>query len=584
MAEEDTFVVEEVTLTESDEDFAYESVDIDALEESEPHDDDYEALINAAQAKIPEAPTVAVQESKFTYRHESTDDFVRNFLVRLGMARTLETFQAEWYELKAKGKLKQEDIAPVPDVYLKNQELRDTVSSMRAELEKAQYVAEKAKATWDKLRKERDFHRMHHHRVQQEKQRLCADIDKLKKVHETHEAKYRELSAKYEAAMKEKMLMKLERDRLRSKAETLEKTMNQSNGEPIEVSETTTKVKSRNKSIPRPGQTASTSSPKKSKNGGTPWPADNRPNPYIGAVLPDPVRIEGYVLKNTYKAHQLAISCIAIHPRKPVLATVSDDHTWKLWSLNKPELIFSGMGHSDWVSGCAFHPKGSYLATTSGDHTIKIWDFMNACLTTTLNQHSQAVWGCDFHDTGDFLVSASNDHSLKVWDMNTFQCRGSYRDHVDSVNFCKFQPYTNSFCSASGDKTVSLWDMRASHCTQTFYGHLNTVNHATFNARGDTIASCDSDGVVKIWDTRMVREKAQFDTGQLAANASCFDRSGVILVAASEDANLYAYNIDTAEQAQVLRGHEAGVQDVLFDMNCKSLVTAGNDGTFRIWE
>jgi hypothetical protein len=36
---------------------------------------------------------------------------------------------------------------------------------MRSELEKAQFTAEKAKGTWDKLRKEKDVHRMHHQRV-----------------------------------------------------------------------------------------------------------------------------------------------------------------------------------------------------------------------------------------------------------------------------------------------------------------------------------------------------------------------------------------------------------------------------------
>jgi hypothetical protein len=82
------------------------------------------------------------------------------------MNKTLETFQAEWYELQAKGKLKSEDIKPVPDVYLRNQELREQVASMSSELEKAQFTTEKAKATKHKLRKERDFHRMHHHRVQ----------------------------------------------------------------------------------------------------------------------------------------------------------------------------------------------------------------------------------------------------------------------------------------------------------------------------------------------------------------------------------------------------------------------------------
>ena len=34
----------------------------------------------------------------------------------------------------------------------------------------------KARGTWDKLRKERDFHRMHHRRVVQEKQRLVTDL------------------------------------------------------------------------------------------------------------------------------------------------------------------------------------------------------------------------------------------------------------------------------------------------------------------------------------------------------------------------------------------------------------------------
>jgi len=33
---------------------------------------------------------------------------------------------------------------------------------LSSELDKARIMAEKAKGTWDKLRKERDFHKMHH--------------------------------------------------------------------------------------------------------------------------------------------------------------------------------------------------------------------------------------------------------------------------------------------------------------------------------------------------------------------------------------------------------------------------------------
>ena len=66
---------------------------------------------------------------------------------------------------------------------------------------------------------------MHHHRVQQEKKKLNLDIEKLKNLHKQYEVKYQELSQKYEAAMKEKMLLKLERDRLLNRAEALQKSL-----------------------------------------------------------------------------------------------------------------------------------------------------------------------------------------------------------------------------------------------------------------------------------------------------------------------------------------------------------------------
>ena len=46
------------------------------------------------------------------------DDFLRNFFVKMGLARTCETFEAEWYELKATGKLEGSQL--VPDIYQRN--------------------------------------------------------------------------------------------------------------------------------------------------------------------------------------------------------------------------------------------------------------------------------------------------------------------------------------------------------------------------------------------------------------------------------------------------------------------------------
>jgi len=64
-----------------------------------------------------------------------------------------------------------------------------------------------------RLRKERDYHRMNHTRVAQEKNRLVADLRRLREHYACYEPALRTLTTKYQTAMKEKMLTKLERDR-----------------------------------------------------------------------------------------------------------------------------------------------------------------------------------------------------------------------------------------------------------------------------------------------------------------------------------------------------------------------------------
>ena len=95
------------------------------------------------------------------------------------MTDTLDMFQREWYRLSGEGKISDSDLGTVPDIYLRNQQLSDELQVMRTELGRMQDVAHKAKSTWDKFRKERDFHKMHHKRVVQEKNKLIVDLKRL---------------------------------------------------------------------------------------------------------------------------------------------------------------------------------------------------------------------------------------------------------------------------------------------------------------------------------------------------------------------------------------------------------------------
>lgn len=46
----------------------------------------------------------------------------------------------------------------------------------------------------------------------------------------------------------------------------------------------------------------------------------------------------------------MPVANLALHPSKPILATASDDKTWKLWHLPAGDLIMCGEGHR-WAAG-----------------------------------------------------------------------------------------------------------------------------------------------------------------------------------------------------------------------------------------
>lgn len=578
-------------LEDSDDDFKYEEVEVISDNEEDAISEDLDAALHSLQTltaqisggKAEPASRQELKVGEVSRRPELVDDFIRNFLVRMGLSKTLELFETEWYELKAMGRWSGPP-EKVPDLYAANLALEEQLQDVRKELLDAKTVAGKASATWDKFRKERDFHRMHHKRVAQEKNRLISDLQRLKKHYSVYEPTIEELRHKYEAAMKEKMLVKLEKDRLAARSEALQAQVHA-----LEATQNGPGADAESAAGPQqtqtyPGGLASTKLGKTSTRPmGATLPAGPRDNPMANMTFA-PMDVKSANLQKTFKGHTMSVSNLALHPTKPIVVTASDDRSWKMWHLPRGDLIMAGEGHKDWVAGISFHPKGTHLASGAGDSTVKLWSFEKQKCVATYSDHTQAVWGVAFHDSGNFVASCSLDHSVRLWDVTTGKCRQSLRGHVDSVNEVAWQPYSSSLLTASSDKTVSIWDARSGLCTQTFYGHHNSCSCATFNLTGLVIASTDADGVVKLWDVRMVAELLTIDSGEHPANKCSFDRSGEVLAVASENSKVMCYNSSSGAELMQLHGHDDAVQAVLFDhVNGEYMVTAASDCTFRLW-
>ena len=302
---------------DEDDDFEYNEVDEAGFLDDDDADDDEEDLATALASVnmgSPEKTAAAGGGAQGAARgggsrlREVTqvrpsvvDDYIRNFLIKTDMKRSLDCFNTEWYELEAKGKLGEEYVKPVPDIYVRNAELDDQVGALRTQMAKMREVTAKAQGTWDKFRKERDFHRMHHKRVVQEKGKLAKDLRRLRKHFEAYEPTLKELQRKYEVAMKEKMLMRLERDRMKARVATLEATVKQ--------------LTEASGPAPAAAPTAGRRKPKPGRDSKLPPDDGSVVNPFAALDFDAPP-VERFQLRKTFRGHQNSVSGIAFHPRK----------------------------------------------------------------------------------------------------------------------------------------------------------------------------------------------------------------------------------------------------------------------------
>uniref|UniRef100_A0AAY5KEJ5 Sperm-associated antigen 16 protein n=1 Tax=Esox lucius TaxID=8010 RepID=A0AAY5KEJ5_ESOLU len=224
------YYLENVSIPDdSEDDYQYEEVLADGESSMAEEEEDLETAVRALRESSNEFGSVLqkLSSAKQPISHipEVVDDFLRNFLVKMGMTRTLDCFQAEWYEMLQRGLLKPELVEFVPDAYTHNQLLDNELKNVQRERDSYRKASLKAADTMIKLQKERDFHRLQHKRVVQEKNRLVEDIKRLKKHYESYEPALKQLSDKYQVALKQKMLISLERDRAYGQANSLEATL-----------------------------------------------------------------------------------------------------------------------------------------------------------------------------------------------------------------------------------------------------------------------------------------------------------------------------------------------------------------------
>uniref|UniRef100_A0A3B4V7W0 Striatin, calmodulin binding protein n=1 Tax=Seriola dumerili TaxID=41447 RepID=A0A3B4V7W0_SERDU len=141
--------------------------------------------------------------------------------------------------------------------------------------------------------------------------------------------------------------------------------------------------------------------------------------------------------KFTLRSHFDSVRSLAFHPVEPVLVTASEDHTLKLWNLQKTapakkcaaldvEPIYTFRAHSGAVLCVTMSSSGEQCFSGGVDGTIQSWNTPNpnidpydsyepSVLRGALCGHTDSVWGVVYSSAHHRLLSCSADGTVRLW-------------------------------------------------------------------------------------------------------------------------------------------------------------------------
>jgi len=283
------------------------------------------------------------------------------------------------------------------------------------------------------------------------------------------------------------------------------------------------------------------------------------------------------------KAHEAGAQRLALHPRKPLVATAGQDGVARLFDGHDGRVVAELPGTNAWIEHVAFSPTGELLATASGKR-VRIWSDAGEPLFES-EEHESTVSGLQFGRDGKRLATAAYGCArvLSLKDKRTthrFRWKGSLVSLAwspdDKVLVCgsqdcsvhfwrlatgqdsamtgyRFKPtelawdQRASLLATGGDATITVWDFsgkgpEGSRPIQ-LGAHKALVSALAFAPKRGWLASGAEETAVMLWEPRKQNVPLAFSLLDDMVTQVAWTTSGDTLVACSAAGKIAAYPV-----------------------------------------
>jgi len=293
--------------------------------------------------------------------------------------------------------------------------------------------------------------------------------------------------------------------------------------------------------------------------------------------------------------HRQAVRSLSFAPEPGRLVSTSEDAT-RIWEVAETAARewFTLVGAAALGADLAFSPDGSLLAVAHEDAVIGMYDAFTGAEVDSM-QASTLYFGfaasLDFLPDGNSLVASFIDPRLypvgfmRAFDLDSFEEQlklpGLWQVGMD-VN-----PDGAQAVSA-GPGGVTIFDLATGDAVDAVLGTGEGQGRVVaLSADGSLLAFQDTSGHIDVYDFPNRTHLAAFDhsmPGDLGLGSIEFSPDGSLLLTAGADGTVRLWEPETGTEVASLSGHLGPVNAAHFSADGQTIATGGADGTVRLWE
>lgn len=325
--------------------------------------------------------------------------------------------------------------------------------------------------------------------------------------------------------------------------------------------------------------------------------------------------------KFTLRSHFDSIRSIYFHPTEAALITASEDHSLKLWNLQKTipqkksnvldvEPIYTFRGHSAPVLSVVINSTSEMCFSGSADSTIICWSippldidpygpYNSENLGGILVAHTDAVWDLAVQTGSLQLLSASADGTCRLWSptlksplLNTYTPGEEGNGVPTSIDFIRTE--TSQMIAAYSTAQCFIFDLETAAAVTTL-DSAKTYNNSPSTQINKVVShptlpltvTAHEDRHIRFFDNNTGKQVHTMVAHLDAVTSLSVDPNGLYLLSGSHDCSIRLWNLDTKTCVQEITSHrkkfDEAIYDVAFHPSRPYIASAGADGLAKVF-